>query len=106
MAGWIIGAVVAAFVVAGLLLSESDGSGKKGSAVDGVASIFGVLLAIAVLALVWGGGVAWFVGCVCLVLKLLGVEPVASWTWFQAFLPLVGGFVAQITGLVVREALD
>lgn len=108
MTGWIIGAVVAAFVVAGLLLSESGGSTsyRRRGAGDGLMAVFGVLLGLLLLVMIWGGGIAEFVGCVCIVLKLLAVEPVASWTWMQAFLPLVGGFVVQFVGLVISAAIS
>jgi hypothetical protein len=108
MTGWIVGAIVAAFVVAGLLLSESGGSTSyhRRGAGDRLMAVFGVLLAVVLIAMVWGGGIAEFVGCVCIVLKLLAVEPVASWTWLEVFLPLIGGVVVQYVGTIVAAAVS
>lgn len=107
MIGWIIGAVVAAFVVTGMLLSESGGSSnyRRSGVGDVTRSAMGALLMVVVLVLLWGGWIADFEGCVCIVLKVLSVEPVGSWTWFEAFLPLIGGVVAQITGYILAEAV-
>jgi len=109
MIGWILGGIVAACAVAGMLLSESGDSSRSyrsNSMGDGFATMFKSLFAVLLLVLIWGGGFAEFVGCVCIVLKLLSVEPVASWTWLEAFLPILGGIVAQFIGVLIAGALD
>lgn len=102
MIGAIIAAVVAVFVVVGFLMADWDGPRSSGKVTQ---YTFASFILIVLIALLWGGGIASFVGCVCVVLKLLGVEPVNSWTWFQAFLPLIGGIVAEFIGLMIKEAL-
>lgn len=109
MTAYVIGAVVATLLVAAFLLRDSDtSSGRLGyrRSGDGLMAVFETLFILLILLLIWGGGIAEFVGCVCIVLKLLTVEPVASWSWFEACLPLIGGVVAQLAGLIIREALD
>ena len=103
---YIIGAVFATLVVAGFLLSQPDTLSGSYRSRNRLAEVFVLTFAVLAVALIWCGGIAYFIGGVCVVLKLLGVEPVASWTWLEAFLPFIAGVVAQVTGYLITEAFD
>ena len=108
MTGYIIGAVVATLLLAAFLLRDSDPRSRRYSG-GGFASVFStmfeVTLAVVLFLMIWGGGVMELAGCVCILLKLLAVEPVVGWTWLQALLPLIGGVVVQCSGLLIASAI-
>lgn len=107
MIPYIIGAVVLTIAVAAFLLSSNDAndnfnsfSSRRGGgrATDLLKGFFGILLSILLLVLLWGGGISCFVGVVCIILKIIEVEPVNTWTWGLTLSPILGGITAYMIG--------
>ena len=99
MIPYIILAIILTIVVAAFLLSQDGGlSGASGAIIT--------FFALAGLVLVWGGGIAEFIGLVCIVLKILAVDPVNGWTWMQALAPLTLGVLGQVVGIILVQALE
>lgn len=101
---YIIGCAVAAISVAAYLLSEGDTVSSYGQRRT-ASNMFLLLFALLSLALTVGGRIACFIGCVCMALKFLGVDPVAGWTWMQTLMPFIGGLVAIVLGIIITEGL-
>jgi len=88
MTGGIIAAVVGTIVVAAVLLSDSEKNMGDGAAAA-VATIFAFLLLLTVIAARIGIALAGL----SILLKLLGVMPVAAWGW--------GAILGTFFGLIV-----
>lgn len=69
------------------------------TAVHVVVVIFCVLLSL-------GASVVGFAGTIAIFLKLFSVEPVASWTWGQVFLPWMAAFGAWAFAKIVVKAFE
>jgi len=95
---YILGAVVAVVIVVSALLQDNGGLGRSRSASSG-AWLGAFLLFVALFSV--AGNLSWFAGVVILILKLVEVAPVASWTWFEAAIPFLAGFAASFVAQLI-----
>lgn len=95
---YIIGAIILAVILAGFLLAKDGGA-------DGVGAM-GASIAILAAIVVIAASLADIVGLIFIVLKVIGVEPVASWTWLQVLFPLIAGLVAWASMKIVMKAFE
>jgi hypothetical protein len=100
---YVVGGLVGIGLVVAFLMR--DGGGVVGASRHRVGGVgFWILLVLSGLVAI-AGSISCSLGGLCLVLKLIGVDPVVTWSWGMILGALFGGLVASVAGRVGIEAL-